>query len=47
MNKNENNRISHLLEFVNILNNLMKPENMDNFNNIINNDFDNKMDEEE
>ena len=47
MNKNENNRITHLLEFVNILNNLMKPENMDNFNNIINNDFDNKMDEEE
>jgi hypothetical protein len=43
MNKNEENRILYLLEFVNILNNLIKPEIMDNFNNNI----DNKMEEEE
>ena len=43
LNKNEENRILYLLEFVNILNNLIKPEIMDNFNNNI----DNKMEEEE
>ena len=43
MNKNEENRILNLLEFVTILNNLIKPEIMDNFNYNI----DNKMEEEE
>ena len=43
MNKNEENRILYLLEYVNILNNLIQPEKMDNFNSNI----DNKMEEEE
>ena len=43
MNKNEYNRITHLLEFVGILYNLIKPENMDN----LESNIDNKMDEEE
>ena len=43
MNKNENDRITHLLEFVGILYNLIKPENMDN----LESNIDNKMDEEE
>ena len=49
MNKDENNRITHLLEFVGILHNLIKPENMDNLENNNNIIIDNKMelDEEE
>ena len=49
MNKNENNRIIHLVEFVNVLNNLIKPENMDNSNYVDNNNIIdiNKMEEEE
>ena len=48
MNKNVDNRIEYLLEFVGILYNLIKPENMDNKENN-NNIIDNKMelDEEE
>ena len=49
MNKDENNRIIYLLEFVGILHNLIKPENMDNLENNNNIIIDNKMevDEEE
>ena len=43
MNKSEENRILHLLDFVNVLYNLIKPENMDNSNYKI----DNRMEEEE
>ena len=48
MNKDENNRITYLLEFVGILHNLIKPENMDNLENNNNNIIiDNKMDVDE
>ena len=48
MSKNENNRILHLEEFTNILNNLIKPENMENINNAYNNIINiNKIEEED